>query len=128
MELAIKDDENDDWHHFEMSDRTRKYLPLLKRINKLGDKAKKQFVKKCHREFLNCVSECAKNVVKGNVPLSPKQFHRLRRQKNDIRALALKKMSAKKKRRILQKGGFLSALLPPVLGVLGSLLLNNASR
>ena len=94
----------------------------------MGDKAKKRFVKKCDREFLNCVSECAENVIKGNVPLSPKQFHRLCRQKNDIRALALKRTSAKKKRRILQEGGFLSALLPPVFGVLGSLLLNNAGR
>ena len=38
-----------------------------------------------------------------------------------MRVLASKKTSLKKKRRIMQKGGFLGALLPPVLGVLGSL-------
>jgi len=32
------------------------------------------------------------------------------------------------KKRILQRGGFLGAILPPVLGVLGSLLLSNAGR
>ena len=46
-----------------MSDRTRKYLPILKRIQKLGEKAKKQFIKKCDKEFIDCVSECAKNVI-----------------------------------------------------------------
>ena len=79
------------------------------------------------REFLDCVSECAKNVIKGNVQLKPAQLRRLRRERSNVRALALKKTSLKKKRRILQKGGFLGALIPPVLSVLGSLLLGNAS-
>ena len=110
-----------------MSERTRRYLPLLKQINRLGDRAKRQLIQKCDREFLDCVSECAKNVIKGNVPLKPAQLQRLRRERSNVRALALKKTSLKKKRRILQKGGFLGALIPPVLSVLGSLLLGNAS-
>ena len=111
-----------------MSDRMRRYIPLLKQINKLGDKTKRQFIKKCDREFLDCVSECAKNITKGNVPLTPDQLSRLRRQKNNIRALALKKTSTKKKKRILQKGGLLGSILPPIISVLGSLLLGNAGR
>jgi len=111
-----------------MSDRTRKYLPILKQIQRLGEKAKKQFIKKCDREFIDCVSECAKNVIKGNVPLKPTQLRRLRRERSNVRVLASKKTSLKKKRRILQKGGFLGALLPPFLGVLSSLLLGNANR
>ena len=111
-----------------MSERTRRYLPLLKQINRLGDTAKRQLIKKCDREFLDCVSECAKNVIKGNVPLKPAQLRRLRRERSNVRALALKKTSLKKKRRILQKGGFLDALISPVLSVLASLILGNASR
>ena len=42
------------------------YLPVLKRIRKLGDRAKKEYIRKCDREFVDCVSECAKNVIKGN--------------------------------------------------------------
>ena len=97
-----------------MSDRTRKYLPILKRIQRLGEKAKKQFIKKCDKDFIDCV----------NVPLKPTQLRRLRRERSNVRVLASKKTSLKKKRRILQKGGFLGALLPPVLG---SLLLGNAN-
>jgi len=110
-----------------MSDRTRKYLPILKRIQKLGEKAKKQFIKKCDKEFIYCVSECAKNIIKGNVPLKHTVLRRLHRERSNVRVLASKKTCLKKKRRILQKGGFLGALLPPVLGVLGSLLLGNAN-
>jgi len=106
-----------------MSSRVRKYLPVLKRITTLGDNAKRDYVRKCDKEFLNCISECAKNVVKGNLPLTNRQKTRLRRSRNDLRALSVKKTSLRKKRHILQKGGFLTALLPPVLEILSSLFL-----
>ena len=100
----------------------RRYLPVLKRIKRLGDKARREFVRRCDREFLDCVSECAKNIIKGNVPLNNRQMNRLRRDRKDVRALAVKKTSLKRKRQILQRGGFLTALIPPVLSVLASLL------
>jgi len=65
------------------------------------------------------------NVIKGNVPLTSRQMTNLRRKRHDLRALSKRKTSLKAKRKILQKGGFLTALLPPVLAVLGSLLLQN---
>ena len=34
---------------FEISERTRRYLPLLKQVNRLGDRAKRQLIKKCER-------------------------------------------------------------------------------
>jgi len=106
-----------------MSRHVKKYLPVLKRIAKLGDKAKKDFIRKCDKEFLDCVSECAKNIIKDNVPLTVRQKERLRRNRNDLRALFVKQTTLRRKRRILQKDGFLGALLPPVLGILSSLLL-----
>jgi len=106
-----------------MSRRVKKYLPVLKRITKLGEKAKRDYIRKCDREFLDCISECAKNVLKGNVTLTGRQKTKLRRSRNDLRSLSVKKTSLRKKRRILQKGGFLSALLPPVLAVLSQLFL-----
>jgi len=111
-----------------MNDRMRRFLPVLKRINKLGDKAKKQYVKKCNKEFVDCISECAKNVLRGNVPLTARQNAKLRRNKHNLRALSIKKTSLRKKRRIIQKGGFLGAILTPILSILGGLLGGNATR
>ena len=105
-----------------MSQLTRKYLSTLKRIWKIGDKARREYVRKCDRNFMDCISECAKNVIKGNVPLSSRQMTQLRRKRYDLRALSKKKTSLRAKRKILQKGGFLTALLPPILSVLASLL------
>jgi len=108
-----------------MSQLTKRYLPTLKRIRKMGDRAKREYVRKCDKEFLDCISECAKNVIKGNVPLTSRQMTELRRKRHDLRALSAKKTSLRTKRMILQKGGFLTAPLPPILSVLGSLLLQN---
>jgi len=89
----------------------------------MGDKVRRDYVKKSNREFIDCVSECAKNVIKGNVPMTGAQKANLRRRRKDIRALAIKKTSLTKKRRILQNSGFLTALLPPVLSILSSMFL-----
>jgi hypothetical protein len=64
------------------------------------------------------------NLLKGVIPLSPRQKRRLARYKTYLRDLASKRVSRKrKKQRLNQKGGILlSALLPLLLSVLGSLL------
>ena len=48
-------------------------MPMLEKIRKIGDKARSDFVRTCDKEFLYCISECAKNVIKGNVPLTDSQ-------------------------------------------------------
>jgi len=108
-----------------MSELVKKYMPVLKRIRKMGDRARPEYIRRCDKSFVDCVSECAKNLIKGNVPLSTRQMSILRRKRKDLRELAKKRTPLRSKRKILQKGGFLSALLPPVLSVLGSLLLQN---
>ena len=60
-----------------------------------------------------------------NVPLTDRQKTTLRRKRYDLRSLSKTKTPLTTKRKILQKGGFLSAILPPVLSVLGGLLLNS---
>jgi len=100
----------------------RKYLPALRRIRKLTVADRRKLFKKCDKQLIDCFCECCKNVLNGNVKLNNRHFNRLRREKNNLRALALKATSLAKKRKILQKGGFIGALLPAVLPVLSSLL------
>ena len=69
------------------------------------------------------MSECAKNVLKGNVPLTNAEMSKLRPRRQDLRALSVKKTSLAKKRKIIQKGGVLLALLAPALSVQSGLLL-----
>lgn len=100
----------------------RKYVRILRSLLRLTDAEKKKMIRLCDRGLVDCFSECAKNVLKGTVPLTSAQLRKLRRQKNNLRLLAVKKTSVKRKKKILQKGGFIGAIIPPILGILGGLL------
>jgi len=63
----------------------------------------------------------AKNVLKGNVPLSHAQKDALRRRRKTLHKLTLKTVSQKKKKKLIQSGGFLGALLGPIVSILGNL-------
>ena len=67
------------------------------------------------------ICECIWNLIKGRVPLKSKQLKALRRYKRLLRKTALKKTSRNERRRILQTGGFISAVLPALISGLASL-------
>ena len=100
-------------------------LCYLQVLAKCKPKIRKIIIEQGPADVATCVCECCYNLLKGTVPLTPNQKRRLSRYKKHLRTLANKKVSRVKKRRILnQKGGnLLAALLPPVLSVLGSLLI-----
>ena len=83
----------------------------------------KKLIKKGDKAFINCISECCLNVLKGNVQLTSKEKKVLKKHKNKLRALVNKKVSVEKKKKIVQTGGFLSNLLVPVAAFLMNLLL-----
>jgi len=105
-----------------MSQRLKKYAPLLRMLNRASPTVRKRLMKNaCNNEFVKCVCECAKNIIKGNVPLTSAQKGQLSRRKRLLRKLVLKKTSLKGKQKIIQSGGFLGAILGPIISVLGSL-------
>lgn len=65
-------------------------------------------------DLVHSLCECAQNILKGNVPLKKGHKTKLRRYKKDLRTLVIRKTGLHKKKRILQKGGFLAALLAPL--------------
>jgi len=105
-----------------MSQRLKKYAPLLRMLNKASPAVRKRLIKNaCSSDFVKCVCECASNIIKGNVPLTTAQKGQLLRRKRLLKKLVLKKTSLKNKRKIVQSGGFLGALLGPIISVLSSL-------
>jgi hypothetical protein len=105
-----------------MSQMLKKYSPYLRVLHKSSPKVRKALTKKhCSPEFIKCICECAKNVLAGNVNLSPEHKRRLKRHKHSLRKLALKRTSMKTKKKIVQSGGFLGALLGPIVKILGGL-------
>lgn len=91
-------------------------------------KATKAIVNPAQPDLINCFSEICTNVLNGNVPLSAKEKNKLKRYKNYIREMASKSSSQKSKRRVLQKGGFIGAILKPLIGLIGPLLSGLSSQ
>lgn len=105
-----------------MSACVKRNVALLQLLHKSKPAMAKTILKNAPPDLVKALCECSLNVLKGNIKLNAAQKKRLRRYKNILRTLAVKKASAKTRKQMLQKGGFIGALLGPVLGVLGSLL------
>ena len=107
-----------------MSKRMKENLPYLQILAKCKPKLRKVIIEHGPTDVIISICECAYNLLKGTVPISTNQKRNLSRHKEHLRTLANKKISRTKKKKLLtQKGGnVLAALLPPVLSVLGSLL------
>jgi hypothetical protein len=110
-------------HCVNMSERLRRNAPLLRALHRANPTDRKRILHKhCSADFINCVSEICKNLIKRCVPLSSHQKEQLRRRHKTIHKLTLKKVSKKQKKKIIQSGGFLGAILSTIIPVLGSLL------
>ena len=90
-------------------------LRLLHRLQKTRAKARRKAMLETPRlkQLLRAV---AYNVLKGNVPMSASQYRKLRRFKKSVRLLSCADLTNKRRLALAQRGGFLSALLSPLLG------------
>ena len=107
-----------------MSDRVRRNHTDIKRLQRMNTKARKSFLKHCNPDFIDCICECTKNLLRGNVPVTSSQFKKLKPHKKVLRKLSNKKLSNKQRRKLLikQKGGFLPALIGPLVTLASSLI------
>ena len=106
-----------------MSERLKQQGDALRFLSKCNQRQRKAVVKYADNGLIDSLCECALNLLKGHVKLSPKEKKSLKSHKRRLRALTDKKVSRRKKRVILtQSGGFIGALLIPVLKTLVNLL------
>lgn len=92
----------------------RKYAAQLHCLRTAPPATVKAVVKSADRGLVQCLCECSLNILKGHVRLSAAQKKKLARHKRDLRSLVARKTKLASKKRILQKGGFLPALLAPL--------------
>lgn len=105
-----------------MSQLLYKHKSIIKKLHKASRDGRRQLLCQCmDKDFINVISECCRNILCGNVPLTVVQKEKIGRRKALFRKIALKKTSLKEKKRIVQSGGFLGALLGPIVSVIGSL-------
>ena len=106
-----------------MAYRVKKHLDVLRVLKSAKPKLRSSILKAAEKELIQCLSECSHNVLAGNIKLSPKQRQALCKHRKSLRDLGRKQTKVDRKRKILiQKGGFLPALLTPILAIAGSLI------
>ena len=91
---------------------------LLRMLYKASPKLRKALLADMPPELVRLLSECALNILKGTVVLKKAQKERLRRHRKNLRTLAKQSTSLRKKKEIIQKGGFLPGLLAGIIPAL----------
>ena len=72
-------------------------------------------------DLVRCICDCVLNVLRGNISVKDEEKQRLKKYKDCLRELAKKKTSDKRRKHIIQEGGFFGALIPILLGLVGKL-------
>lgn len=101
---------------------SKKHLPLLKYLAEGKPRIVKAIIKESDPEVMKAICECAHNILRNNVPMSSSQFKKLKRHRKHLRLLANKKVSTARKKKILQKGGFLGGLLSVAIPAIASVI------
>ena len=97
-----------------MTRRLRQYAPLLALLAKATPEIRRAVLCGSPKNLIHTICECAKNLLNGNVSLTPAQKGKLQRYKAGLRTLVKKRVPLHRKGQIIQRGGFLPALLAPL--------------
>ena len=101
-----------------MSGRMKKQavcLQIMMLIKTKNAKLRKAILEHADPDLIHALCECAHNILRGNVQMTPREKTRLRKYQTKLRLIARKNVSVKQKRRHLQQtGGLLPALLAPL--------------
>ena len=88
----------------------RREIEALKKVKDYKQK-RNGIIDRAGKELVHCICDCVLNVLNGNIPLKSEEKQRLRRHRHCLRALVKKKTSDKKRKHLIQEGGFLGALI-----------------
>jgi hypothetical protein len=90
--------------------RLKQNMHLITSFRKLNKAQQKQIGKNIDSEQLKFVCECCMNILNKNIPLGDDLKQHLFKHREKIRTLANRKCTLKRKKKLIQTGGFLGAL------------------
>ena len=101
--------------------RLKRHLPVLRKLK--STKSKKIRNALLTPAVVKTICECAKNTLHYRIPLKSGEKRKLRQYKPHAMYLVNKNKSMRsKKNRLIQSGGFLSALLGPALTIIPEII------
>jgi hypothetical protein len=98
---------------------------FLRKYLYCNHKYRKDLIQAASPEQIACLCEATLNVVNKNVPITQAKIRKLKPFKRVIKKISFEKVPIEKKKKLLvQQGGFLPLILSTVLGVLANKLLS----
>ena len=101
-----------------------RHKEFIKFFCQLSPKSKFRLITSLNKNHIDTISEICKNFLGNNLTQNPKVVQKLKKSRNEIRSVSLKKTPLYKKKKILQSrrgGAILSILLPLAAGLISSL-------
>ncbi len=106
-----------------MSENLKNNIDYLHVLCKCNKRQREGIIEGANKELIDTICKCADNVLDGRLQLTDCQYKRLKGYKKELRLLRDKGAPlSEKKNAIVQKGGFLGALLTPIIAIAGSLI------
>ena len=106
--------------------RLEKYKGQLRLLQKANPEQRKFILESSDPEFIKLICECCLNAIQGNIPLPPAKERKLARYAPVMRRICTggiqKKAIHRKRQLLVQHGGFLPALLAPIISLAGGLI------
>ena len=115
-------------HKSKRRSRFKDNAPFFTFLATLPAHRQKSLIKGADKEILLALSEIALNLMRRKVSFTEQEKKKLRPYEKQIYDLSLRKHNLTKRKAIVQKGGFLGALLGTVLPVLVSSILSATGR
>ena len=100
-----------------MSVRVKRHVLCLQMLNRTKNtKLRKAILEYADADLISALCECAHNILRGTVRLTPREKMHLRKYKDKLRLIANRRVSISRRRLEIQQhgGGFLPALLAPL--------------
>ncbi len=102
-------------------------IPFFKIVSRLPEKSRRIVLNDLSGNQIayDALSEIAHNTIKGNVKLKKSQSKKLKRHVHTLKQFCCiknKKSLNKRKKLLVQSGGFLPILIPTIASLIGSLI------
>ena len=106
-----------------MSQNLRNHAGHMMVLANKDKKLRNAVLKFSNKKFIFAICELVDNLLAGNIPISQKQKKNLSKYKCLCRKIANKSIDVNKKRRLLvQNGGFLGELIPLAISVVPEII------
>ena len=94
-----------------MSGRVKRHVLCLQMLNRTKNtKLRKAILEHADADLISALCECAHNILRGTVRLTPREKVRLRKYKDKLRLIANRRLSISRRRREIQQHGVVSSV------------------